>query len=59
MKKSNNKKLIDTNPYLKDRQYWQEVCLRNTSATCHIEGVYCKNIDKELKHYLSTSRKPR
>lgn len=57
--KTNGKKLINTNPYLKNPHQVTEICLRNTSASCHIEGVYCKNIDDKLKHYSTQRRKSR
>ncbi|MFH1226563.1 MAG: hypothetical protein V1701_01515 [Planctomycetota bacterium] len=57
--KSNGKKLIDTNPYLKDRRQCAEMLLRNASASCHIEGVYCRNLDSKLRQSTAPRRKSR
>ncbi|MFH1227007.1 MAG: hypothetical protein V1701_03765 [Planctomycetota bacterium] len=55
----NGQKLFNTNPYLKDERAVTKMCLRNTAASCNIEGVCCTNLVKLAQRYSEPRRKAR
>ncbi len=57
--KTNGKKLINTNPYLKNRRERLKMFIRDTIVSSGIEGIYCKNLLLRSKQLAALNPKTR